>query len=179
MLPGHDGKAHPLHAQQIGGPLILGVGIDIVDIRRIEAALQRFGNRFQKRIYTAAELATAHRLATATSFLAKRWAAKEACSKALGTGMRSGVAWRNIEIRTNARAMPVLALSGGAARRLATLLPVDHISALHVSLSDEPPLATAFVVIEAIPDSRPGRPGDPDTEPVPTIIPPLPVTGRG
>ncbi len=138
--------------------MILGIGTDIVDIRRIEAALSRFGERFEERIYTPAELATARRLPNPIGFLAKRWAAKEACSKALGTGMRFGVAWRCIEIRADAQAMPVLALSGGTARRLNAMLPDDHTAVLHVSLSDEPPLATALVVIEAIPGSA-GVPG--------------------
>ncbi len=152
MMPVHDPETQS-SSLQTGDPVIIGIGTDIVDIRRIEAAQERFGSRFQNRIYTGNELATAQRLRNSGGFLAKRWAAKEACSKALGTGMRGGVAWRNIETCANARAMPVLALTGGAARRLAAILPVDHIPYLHVSLSDEPPHAMALVVIEALPGS--------------------------
>ena len=139
--------------------MIIGIGTDIVDMRRIEAALDRFGNRFRTRIYSSRELQLAGHMKDTVGFLAKRWAAKEACSKALGTGMRSGVAWRNIETCSNERRMPVLSLTGGAALRLSELIPPGHQPSLHVTLSDDRPFATATVIIEAIPvpDTSPGR----------------------
>lgn len=129
--------------------MILGIGTDIVNIERIEKVLERHGERFLKRIYTATERADALRVSDSIGFLAKRWAAKEACSKALGTGMRQGVAWRNIKIVTRRSGMPILTLTGGARRRLERLLPAGYVASLHVTMTDDRPCASASVVIEA------------------------------
>lgn len=128
--------------------MILGIGTDIVNIERIENVFKRHGERFLKRIYTATERAEALRRADSIGFLAKRWAAKEACSKALGTGMKQGVAWRDIEILTRRSGMPLLTLSGGAGRQLERLLPAEYVAFLHVTMTDDRPCASAYVVIE-------------------------------
>jgi holo-[acyl-carrier protein] synthase len=131
--------------------VIIGIGSDITDIRRIENSLERFGERFVRRVFTEVERARAERRAGPAATYAKRFAAKEACAKALGTGMRRGVFWRDMGVVNVRSGRPTLALTGGAAARLAEITPSGHTCVLHLTLSDEPPYAQAFVVIEATP----------------------------
>ena len=131
--------------------MILGIGSDLCDIRRIERSLERFGARFTNRIFTAGERARSERRAAAAASYARRFAAKEACAKALGTGLRAGVFWRDMEVVNLASGRPTLRLTGGALERLQAMLPPGHQAIVHVSLTDDPPLAQAFVVIEARP----------------------------
>jgi holo-[acyl-carrier protein] synthase len=131
--------------------VIIGIGSDITDIRRIENSLERFGERFVRRVFTEVERARAERRAGPAATYAKRFAAKEACAKALGTGMRRGVFWRDMGVVNARSGRPTLALTGGAAARLAEITPSGHTCVLHLTLSDEPPYAQAFVVIEATP----------------------------
>lgn len=130
--------------------MILGIGTDLASIERIERTLARFGDRFLNRVYTAAEQATAARRPRAVAAtLAKRWAAKEACSKALGTGLRMGIAWRDMGVVNLRGGQPRMVLTGWAAARLAELTPPWAEAVVHVSLTDDHPWAQAFVVIEA------------------------------
>lgn len=129
--------------------MILGIGTDIASIDRIEDCLARHGTRFENRIFTKTELrfAKSRRLKAAT--LAKRFAAKEACAKALGTGFTKGVAFRDIAVQTDKAGKPSLALKGGALKRLKSLTPKGQKAVLHLSLTDDAGFAAAFVVIEA------------------------------
>jgi holo-[acyl-carrier protein] synthase len=129
--------------------LIVGIGSDLADIRRIQRSLDRFGERFVQRVYTEVERARAERKGDRASSYAKRFAAKEACSKALGTGMRAGVFWRDMGVVNLGSGQPTLALTGGAAARLAVLIPEGMEAVIHLSLTDDHPYAQAFVVIEA------------------------------
>lgn len=131
--------------------MILGIGSDLCDIRRIENSLARFGERFTQRVFTEGERAKSDRRATRAASYARRFAAKEACSKALGTGIRAGVFWRDMEVVNLPSGRPTMRLTGGAAVRLAQMVPPGHEAVVHVSLTDDPPLAQAFVVIEARP----------------------------
>lgn len=135
--------------------MIIGIGSDIIDITRIEKVIGRHGDRFIDRIFTDTERAKAERRSSMAKMVwatyAKRFAAKEACSKALGTGIRSGVFWRDMEVVNLPSGRPTMRLTGGAAARLAEMLPPGHEAVVHVSLTDDPPLAQAFVVIEARP----------------------------
>jgi holo-[acyl-carrier protein] synthase len=131
--------------------VIIGVGSDLTDIRRIQNSLERFGERFTNRIFTDLERAKAERRADRAGTYAKRFAAKEACAKALGTGMRRGVFWRDMGVVNARSGQPTLALTGGAAARLAELTPPGHRALIHLTLTDEHPYAQAFVVIEAQP----------------------------
>lgn len=131
--------------------MILGVGSDLADIRRVARALERFGDRFTQRVFTDAERARAGRRAGAAATYAKRFAAKEACAKALGTGIRHGVFWRDMGVVNLPSGQPTLALTGGAAARLARITPPGLAAAIHLSLTDDDPYAQAFVVIEALP----------------------------
>jgi holo-[acyl-carrier protein] synthase len=131
--------------------MILGIGSDLCDIRRIERLLERFGDRFTDRIFTAGERARSDRRAARAASYARRFAAKEACSKALGTGLTRGVFWRDMEVVNLASGRPTLRLTGGALERLRAMTPQGHEAAIHVSVTDDPPLAQAFVVIEACP----------------------------
>jgi holo-[acyl-carrier protein] synthase len=130
--------------------MIIGVGSDLADIRRIEATLARFGDRFTARIFTELERARSERKADRAASYAKRFAAKEACAKALGTGLRAGVFWRDMGVVNARSGAPTLALTGGAARRLAAITPAGFEARVHLSLTDDHPWAQAFVVIEAI-----------------------------
>ncbi len=130
--------------------MILGVGSDLCDIRRIQASLDRFGDRFTHRLYTEVERARSERKTDRASSYAKRFAAKEACAKALGTGIRRGVFWRDMGVVNMRSGQPTLALTGGAGARLAAMVPPDHEAVIHLSLTDEIPYAQAFVVIEAV-----------------------------
>jgi holo-[acyl-carrier protein] synthase len=131
--------------------MIIGIGNDLIDIRRIEKTLDRFGDRFIARIFTDIERAKSDRRADPAASYAKRFAAKEACSKALGTGFRRGVFWRDMGVVNLPGGKPTIALTGGAAMRLAELLPDGMEAQIDVSLTDEPPLAQATVIISAIP----------------------------
>jgi holo-[acyl-carrier protein] synthase len=130
--------------------LIVGLGSDLADIRRIEAALQRFGDRFTHRVFTETERRRAQRKADAAATYAKRFAAKEACAKALGTGMRQGVAWRDMGVVNLPSGRPTMALTGGAASRLEAIIPPGWRPVIWVSLTDDHPYAQALVVIEAL-----------------------------
>lgn len=133
--------------------MILGIGADLANIERIEATIARFGARFLDRVFTQTEQAISERRAQRTASYAKRWAAKEACSKALGTGLRMGIAWRDMGVVNARSGQPTLVLTGWAARRLAALTPAGHIATAHLTLTDDHPWAQAFVVIEARPAS--------------------------
>jgi holo-[acyl-carrier protein] synthase len=137
--------------------MILGVGTDLIDIRRIERTLARFGERFVERVFTATEQTKAERRSDRAAAYAKRYAAKEACAKALGTGFRQGVYWRDIAVDNRPSGQPVLRLSGGAAERLALLTPSGMTARIDVSLTDEPPFGLAVVIISAIDDAFAGR----------------------
>ena len=136
--------------------MILGVGSDLADIRRIAQSLERFGDRFTQRIFTDVERARSERKADRAASYAKRFAAKEACAKALGTGLRHGVFWRDMGVVNLRSGQPTMALTQGAKARLDALLPPGTAARIHLSLTDEPPYAQAFVVIEAVPAE--GRP---------------------
>ena len=131
--------------------MIIGIGIDIVDIRRVEKTLERFGDRFTQRCYTEIEQARSDRRARRAESYAKRYAAKEACAKALGTGLRLGVYWRDMGVVNLPTGKPTLALTGGAAARLAALLPAGHRADIALTITDEYPLAQAMVIISALP----------------------------
>jgi holo-[acyl-carrier protein] synthase len=131
--------------------LILGIGTDLVDIRRVERTLERFGARFRARLFTELEQARAERNVNPAAAYAKRYAAKEACAKALGTGFRHGVYWRDIGVVNRGSGMPVLELHHGAAARLAALTPHGMVARIDLSLTDEPPYAHGMVVISAEP----------------------------
>lgn len=134
--------------------MILGVGTDLLDIRRLERTLERWGDRFCERIYTDIEYRRCHGHVNRAACYAQRYAAKEACAKALGTGFRQGVFWRDIEVDNLRSGKPFLRLSGGAAQRLAALTPPGLSPAIELSLTDEYPLAHAIVVISAVPGVR-------------------------
>lgn len=130
--------------------MIIGLGSDIIDIRRIERTLARFGDRFTSRIYTERERARAERRPNQrAATYAKRFAAKEACAKALGTGLKQGVFWRDMGVANLPSGQPTMKLTGGAARRLEQLTPAGHVAHIHVSLTDDYPLAVGFVIISA------------------------------
>jgi holo-[acyl-carrier protein] synthase len=130
--------------------MILGLGTDLVNIERIESALERHADRFLARSFTAAEVALAEsRPAMRAATLAKRWAAKEACAKALGTGIGRGFGMTDIEVTNNEQGAPALKLLKGAAERLAAITPEGHDALIHLSLSDDLPWATATVILEA------------------------------
>ena len=131
--------------------MILGIGSDMIDIRRIEQAMERFGDRFLERIFTDAERRKCDRRANRSASYARRFAAKEACSKALGTGFRCGVFWRDLGVVNLASGQPSMRLTGGALRRLEEITPEGMTARLDVTLTDEPPLAQAVVVITAVP----------------------------
>ncbi|MGD9965590.1 MAG: holo-ACP synthase [Hyphomonadaceae bacterium] len=138
--------------------MIIGIGSDIIDIRRIERTLGRFGDRFIRRIYTEKERTRAERRPDQrAATYAKRFAAKEACAKALGTGLKQGVFWRDMGVANLASGQPTMKLTGGAARRLEQLTPKGHIAQIHVSLTDDYPLAVGFVIISA--ELAPIQPG--------------------
>jgi len=129
--------------------MILGIGSDLTDIRRIENTLNRFGDRFLERCFTEIERRKAQSRGVAGPTLARRFAAKEACAKALGTGLRRGVFWRDMGVVNLPSGQPTLRLTGGAAERLAVMTPGGMEAVIHLSMTDDPPYAQAFVVIEA------------------------------
>jgi len=132
--------------------LIVGIGSDLCDIRRIENTLARFGARFTDRIFTEVERARSELKTDRAASYAKRFAAKEACAKALGTGLSRGVFWRDMGVANLRSGQPTMALTGGAAKRLAGLTPAGMKATIHLSLTDDHPYAQAFVIIEAVAD---------------------------
>ncbi|MCA6260839.1 holo-ACP synthase [Phenylobacterium sp.] len=133
--------------------MILGIGSDLSDIRRIQAGLDRFGDRFRNRCFTEIERRRSEAKPDAAASYAKRFAAKEACAKALGTGLRRGVFWRDMGVVNLRSGQPTLALTGGAATRLAEMTPAGHRAVIHLSMTDDHPYAQAFVIIEALPEA--------------------------
>jgi len=131
--------------------VILGIGNDLVDIRRIESSLERFGARFIRRIFTEVEQKRSEGRAERAASYAKRFAAKEACSKALGTGLRRGVFWRDMGVVNMRGGKPTMALTGGALARLAEITPAGMTAQINLTVTDEYPLAQAFVIISAVP----------------------------
>jgi len=132
--------------------MIIGIGNDLIDIRRIEKTLDRFGEKFIKRCFTDIEIAKAERRRGAGLYIntiAKRFAAKEACSKALGTGFSQGVFMKDIGVINDPTGRPTLQLTGGALKRLEALTPEGKVASIHITLTDEPPIAEAIVMIEA------------------------------
>ena len=136
--------------------MIVGIGSDLSDIRRIQKSLDRFGDRFTNRVFTEVERARSEAKPDRAASYAKRFAAKEACAKALGTGVpRRGVHWNDMGVVNQRSGKPTMALTGGAAERLASLIPEGMTPVIHVSLTDDHPYAQAFVIIEAVADNRP------------------------
>ena len=131
--------------------MIIGIGNDLIDIRRIEETMSRYGERFLKRIFTEVEREKSDRRAARAASYAKRFAAKEACAKALGTGLGQGVFWRDMGVINLPSGEPTLALTGGARRRLEAITPQGHMAEIKLTITDEPPLAQAIVIISAIP----------------------------
>ncbi|MEK6205159.1 MAG: holo-ACP synthase [Amylibacter sp.] len=131
--------------------MIIGIGADLANIERIQGTLDRFGERFKNRVFTQTEKAKSERRKDLAGSYAKRWAAKEACSKALGTGLRMGIAWKDMSVRNIHTGQPTMELSGWAAERLKKLTPNGYEAFVHVTLTDDHPWAQAFVVIESRP----------------------------
>jgi holo-[acyl-carrier protein] synthase len=131
--------------------MILGIGSDITDVRRIAEVLQRHGDRFIDRVFTPIERARAEKRRNRIETYAKRFAAKEACAKALGTGLRGGVWWRDMGVVNLASGRPTLALTGGAKRRLEAITPAGYEPRIDLTITDEGPTAHAFVIISAVP----------------------------
>jgi holo-[acyl-carrier protein] synthase len=133
--------------------MIIGMGSDLIDIRRVEKSIERFGDRFTHRCFTDIERAKSERRKNRAASYAKRFAAKEACSKALGTGLAQGVFWKDMGVVNLPSGKPTMALTGGAAEKLSELMPAGHEAVIHITITDEYPYAQAFVVIEARPAS--------------------------
>ena len=131
--------------------MILGVGSDLIDIRRIERTIERFGDRFLDRVFTPVERARSDRRLNRAESYAKRYAAKEACAKALGTGFRRGVYWRDLGVVNLPTGRPTLVLTGGALMQLERLTPAGMVARIDLTLTDEPPMAQALVIITALP----------------------------
>lgn len=131
--------------------MILGIGSDLANIERIEGTLARYGDRFRNRVFTEHEQRKAESRREVAATYAKRWAAKEACSKALGTGLRMGISWKDMAVSNLRSGQPVMQVTGWAAERLAQMTPPGHEALIHVTLTDDHPWAQAFVVIEARP----------------------------
>ena len=135
--------------------MILGIGSDLVDVRRIERVIERHGERFLLRIFTETEREKAERRANRVETYAKRFAAKEACAKALGTGLNRGVFWRDMGVVNLASGRPTMQLTGGARSRLEAMTPKGYQARIDLTLTDEGPLAQAFVIISAVMPARP------------------------
>ena len=134
--------------------MILGLGSDLIDIRRVERVLARFGPRFKDRVFTEVEVKKSEARANRAASYARRFAAKEACAKALGTGFRDGVYWRDLGVVNLPSGKPSLSVTGGAARRLASITPEGMSAQIDLTITDEPPIAHAVVMITAIPSAR-------------------------
>ncbi len=132
--------------------MIIGIGNDMIDIRRIEKSLATYGNRFVKRIFTEIETRKSDARAQRAASYAKRFAAKEACSKALGTGFRRGVFWKDMGVVNLPSGRPTMVLTGGAAAQLAKITPKGHQPHIHLTITDDFPYAQAIVMIEALPE---------------------------
>ncbi len=130
--------------------MIIGMGSDLCDIRRVEDTLERFGDRFTNRVFTSIERMKSDRRRLRAASYAKRFAAKEACSKALGTGLRNGVFWRDMGVVNLPSGAPTMHLTGGAKAQLDRLMPDGYRPMIHVSITDDHPYAQAFVIIEAV-----------------------------
>lgn len=137
--------------------MILGIGTDLANIERIQGVIDRFGDRFKDRVFTEAEQARAERMPKPADVYAKRWAAKEACSKALGTGLRMGIAWRDMSVTNLHTGQPVMAVTGWAEERLRQMTPDGYEALIHVTLTDDHPWAQAMVMIEALPAEEAAR----------------------
>lgn len=135
--------------------MIIGIGSDVIDIRRIERILNRFGERFTSRVFTEIEQKKSDRRLERAASYAKRFAAKEACSKALGTGFSRGVYWRDLGVVNDTSGCPTMVLSGGAKQQLDRLLPKNHRAVVHLTITDEYPYAYAHVIISAVRASHP------------------------
>jgi holo-[acyl-carrier protein] synthase len=135
--------------------MIIGMGSDLIDIRRVEKSIERFGERFTHRCFTEIERTKSDRRANRAASYAKRFAAKEACSKALGTGLAFGVFWKDMGVVNMPGGRPTMVLTNGAAERLASMMPAGHEALIHITITDEYPYAQAFVVIEARPSPAP------------------------
>ncbi|MFO1210536.1 MAG: holo-ACP synthase [Amaricoccus sp.] len=133
--------------------MILGLGNDLANIERIGRTVERFGTRFLNRVFTDTEQRLAERRRERIATYAKRWAAKEACSKALGTGLRMGIRWKDMGVVNLRTGQPTMQLAGWAAERLAAMTPPGHRARVHVTLTDDHPWAMAVVVIEAVPET--------------------------
>ncbi|MBO9468045.1 holo-ACP synthase [Tropicibacter sp. R15_0] len=131
--------------------MIIGIGTDLANIERIQGTLDRFGDRFRNRVFTEAEQRKAERRHDVAGTYAKRWAAKEACSKALGTGLRMGIAWKDMSVSNLRSGQPIMHVTGWAKERLNSLTPPGHEAIIHVTLTDDHPWAQAFVMNEARP----------------------------
>lgn len=131
--------------------MIVGIGNDVIDIRRIDETLSRFGERFIERIFTDVEIRKSEKHAQRAASYAKRFAAKEACSKALGTGFRRGVFWKDMGVVNESSGKPTMVLTGGARIQLDSLVPPGHLARIHLTITDDFPYAHAFVMIEALP----------------------------
>ena len=132
--------------------MILGIGTDLTNIDRIKKIIDKHGVRFRNKVFSEIELKKSTSVTTEARNLAKRWAAKEACSKALGTGLSLGISWRDITVSNFKSGQPTISLTGQAKKRLDQLTPIGHISIIHVSLTDDDPWSQAFVVIETHPE---------------------------
>ncbi len=135
--------------------MIIGIGSDLIDVRRIAKVIERHGDRFLDRIFTAAERSRAERRAKSIETYAKRFAAKEACSKALGTGIRAGVWWRDMGVINLPSGRPTMQLTGGALTRLVSITPAGCDARIDLTITDEGPMAQALVVISAVPRVAP------------------------
>ncbi|MDE1939526.1 MAG: holo-ACP synthase [Alphaproteobacteria bacterium] len=135
--------------------MILGLGSDLIDIRRVEKSIERFGDRFINRIFTETERIKSDKRANRAASYAKRFAAKEACSKALGTGFRHGVFWRDMGVVNLPGGKPTMRLTGGAMARLRELTPAGYMAVIDLTITDDFPLAQAIVIISAVPASQP------------------------
>ena len=131
--------------------MILGIGTDLANIERIQGTLEKFGDRFRNRVFTDVEQRKAERRKDVAGTYAKRWAAKEACSKALGTGLRMGISWKDMAVSNLRTGQPVMEVTGWAKERLDAMTPPGHKAIIHCTLTDDHPWAQAFVVIEALP----------------------------
>ena len=130
--------------------MIIGLGSDLIDIRRVDKTLERYGERFLNRVFTEIERKKSDRRAARAASYAKRFAAKEACAKALGTGLRKGVFWRDMGVVNLPGGQPTMQLTGGALLRLQSITPAGLTPRIHLTITDDFPLAQAFVVIEAV-----------------------------
>ena len=131
--------------------MIIGIGNDVIDIRRIEETLEKYGERFVNRLFTEVEIRKSEKRAARAASYAKRFAAKEACSKALGTGFRAGVFWKDLGVVNEPSGKPTMVLTGGARAHLDRLTPPGHTIRIHLTITDDFPYAHALVMIEALP----------------------------